>query len=175
MCPPLPLPKVTVATWQTKEVLASAKASDLKQTAPPPGNLVVVPRSILHRHGYFQHLDQLLVAASSQHHTFPLCFWHLLTSLVLMRALPLQDSKNFAPIQPGQDASEGIWLVTSLCVCGNRYSKRLPEMRFIYLQLARGPMDTWMAWANKGPSKQSWKRTCFRGLWSQNHPLLTKT
>ena len=28
------------------------------------------------------------------------------------------------------------------------------------VQLRRGPMDTWMAWANEDPSKLSCKRTC---------------
>ena len=52
-----------------------------------------------------------------------------------------------------------IWLV-----CVSPFVPKRQYVVFFTAQHSRGPMDTWMAWANEDPSKLSWKRTCFKNL-----------
>ena len=61
-----------------------------------------------------------------------------------------------------------------VCACVTLCSKEASTfIHFTFTTHGRGPMDTWMAWANEDPSKLSCKRTCKVAI--SNRPVLHPT
>ena len=56
-----------------------------------------------------------------------------------------------------------------MCVCVKHLNRCKTSIRHV----CRGPMGTWMAWANEDPSKMLCKRTCIfsdNGMWLTQEP-----